>query len=105
MGIGNATGLVQDLVLETYDWTIGAGFRNFVGCTDAELKEKFDEIDTDKNGKLSAKELSKVLRKLGKKEWEIKRIYNEMGAHELTFEEFKALVQGSAKQEAAPPET
>merc|ERR1712217_744475 len=100
MGIGNATGLVQDLVLETYDWTIGAGFRNFAKSTDAELKEKFDEIDTDKNGKLSRKELSKVLRKLGKTEREIKCMYDEMGAHELTFEEFKVLVQGPPKQYA-----
>lgn len=60
---------------------------------------------TDKNGKLSAKELSKVLRKLGKTEREIKCMYEKMGEHELTFEEFRALVQGSAIKPEAPPET
>jgi len=94
--VGTVTELVQDVGLETYDWTIGAGFRAFASYTDNELQEKFDEIDTSHSGRLDRTEISNVLRKLGKTERQIKRAYDEMGEHKMSFDEFKASIRGTA---------
>jgi len=83
--IGTATKLTQDVCRDTYDWTLGACFRNFSSLPKDEVKAKFDEFDNNpKNGKLSKKELHRLMRDLGKKEWEIKRVHDQMTKKEYT---------------------
>jgi len=94
--IGTATKLTQDVCRDTYDWTLGACFRNFSSLPKDEVKAKFDEFDNNpKNGKLSKKELHRLMRDLGKKEWEIKRVHDQMTKKEYTFDEFKEFISVS----------
>merc|ERR1719163_697898 len=75
--------------------TLGAAFGGMSGLNDEQLKQKFDEIDTDKSGKLSAKEVGSALRKQKVSEADIRKIVLGLGGGggEVDFEGFKALVK------------
>merc|ERR1712093_741692 len=62
--------------------------------TDEQLKEQFEKIDTDKSGRLDAKEIGQALRELNMSERDIKGIMEKVGKDELDFEAFKKLIRG-----------
>merc|ERR1712039_156750 len=69
--VGNATLLVQDMLVDSYSWTAGAAYKYYRGRDDEVLKAKFDEMDMSKNGRLSKKEVANALRELDMTEWQI----------------------------------
>merc|ERR1712048_381023 len=62
--------------------------------SDKELREKFDEIDTDKSGKLDEEEVAAALTQLNFDAKEIEKITLSMGKQEIDFEGFKKLAKG-----------
>lgn len=88
--VGQGKGLVGGVVkpYSLMGTTFGAAFGNL---TDAQLKEKFDEIDTEKLGKLNKNEISAVLRKMKMQEADIKGIAAAIGDDVIDFEQFKKL--------------
>mmetsp|Transcript_166695 Transcript_166695/g.405103 ORF Transcript_166695/g.405103 Transcript_166695/m.405103 type:complete len:443 (-) Transcript_166695:80-1408(-) len=92
--LGAFTGATQKLVMGMTWSLMGVAFSAaFGGMTDAELKEEFEEIDKDKSGKLSAKEIAVALRNLNMNEADIKQITLKVGNEEIDFEGFKKLVR------------
>jgi Ca2+-binding EF-hand superfamily protein len=83
---------------------MGGAFTSAFGkMTDAELHAKFDEIDTEKLGKLNQKEVAAALRKLKLKESDIKTVTMKIGDQLIDFEGFKALChQGMGTSPATP---
>merc|ERR1719238_300889 len=73
--------------------TLGAAFGGMSGLNDEQLKQKFDEIDTDKSGKLSAKEIAITLRKQKVSEADIAKVVGDLGSDEVDFDGFKELVK------------
>jgi len=95
--VGTVTKTTQDVLCDTYDWTVGGAVRTVWTTGKEELEEKFKEADADADGKLSKKDAAKLLRSLGKKEWEIKNAMDclEDGQEELSVDEFVAWVYAS----------
>ncbi|CAK0884307.1 unnamed protein product [Prorocentrum cordatum] len=113
--VGAVTKTTQDLLYNSYDWTLGAACRTVLTAGEEELREKFKEADADADGKLSRKEAAKLLRSMGKKEWEIRSALGCLkdGQEALSVDEFVAWVYSSrlfswfrpaeaAKDEVAP---
>jgi Ca2+-binding EF-hand superfamily protein len=92
--VGAVTKTTSDVLYDTYDWTCGAAFRTAFPIGEDELKETFKEADADADGKLSRKDAAKLLRSMGKKEWEIKgaMVCLQDGKAELSVDEFAAWV-------------
>mmetsp|Transcript_6099 Transcript_6099/g.11675 ORF Transcript_6099/g.11675 Transcript_6099/m.11675 type:complete len:451 (+) Transcript_6099:75-1427(+) len=63
------------------------------GLTDEQLKAKFEELDTEKLGKLDGKELAAALRGLKMNEVDIKAIKAQVGEKGVDFHDFKALIR------------
>lgn len=63
----------------------------FGKMSDAQLKQKFDEIDTEGMGKLNKREVARALRKLKMKEADIKGATAPIGDDLIDFEGFKKL--------------
>jgi len=95
--VGAVTKTTQDVLCDTYDWTCGAACRTVFPTGEDELKEKFKDADADADGKLSRKDAAKLLRSMGKKEWEIKGALDclQDGQEELSVDEFVAWVYAS----------
>lgn len=92
---GALTSATQNLVTDMASGAMGAAFGSAFGkMTDEELKEKFEQIDTDKGGTLDATEIAAALRELKCPEKDIKTIRDQVGDKQLDFEAFKALVKG-----------
>lgn len=89
--LGSVTLIAQDMAFEAYDWTAGVLSRRLSRLTDEQLKEKFDEWDTDQSGALSGKEIAKVLRSFGQSERQIKNMRTSTASKNITFEEFKVM--------------
>ncbi|CAK0899573.1 unnamed protein product [Prorocentrum cordatum] len=99
--IGMATKLTQDVLYDTYDWTAGACVR-VVGLVDeVELERMFKEADTDEDGKLSRNDAAKLLRKWGKREFEIKDMLLGLAEDkdQLTHAEFRDWLYGVYEDE------
>jgi Ca2+-binding EF-hand superfamily protein len=95
--VGTVTKTTQDVVCDTYDWTLGGAVRTVLPMGKEELEEQFKEADADADGKLSKKDAAKLLRSMGKKEWEIKNAMDclQDGQEELSVDEFVAWVYAS----------
>ena len=61
--------------------------------TDGELRDAFSRIDTDGSGTLEGGEIAEALRGMGKSERKIQKVVSAMPGAELSFAEFKDLVQ------------
>lgn len=99
--VGTATKLTQDVLYDTYDWTAGTCVR-VVGLVDDQLLEKmFKEADTDEDGKLSRSDVAKLLRKWGKREFEIKGMMSSLAENkdQLTYAEFRDFLYGVCDDE------
>mmetsp|Transcript_106316 Transcript_106316/g.317735 ORF Transcript_106316/g.317735 Transcript_106316/m.317735 type:complete len:444 (+) Transcript_106316:75-1406(+) len=91
---GAFTGATQNLVVGMTWGLMGVAFSAAFGSmTDEQLKEQFDKMDTDRSGKLNAKEIGTALRKLNMNEADIKQIMIRVGNKEVDFEGFKSLVR------------
>merc|ERR1712110_1055714 len=65
------------------------GAAMWANLTDDELRKKFDELDTDRSGKLDRQEIAAGLRKLGRRPSEIKAELDRMQHGEVDFDGFK----------------
>merc|ERR1711971_682588 len=82
--LGSITGATQDLLLNISYSLMGTAFAAAFGSlSEEELKKKFDELDTDKSGKLDAQEVATALRELKVNEADIKQIIVKMGKSEI----------------------
>jgi len=60
---------------------------------DKDMREAFDHIDKNKNGKLHKTEVGDVLRELGRSEHQIQKMLDSLPAEDIDFEAFKQLLQ------------
>jgi len=92
--LGAFTGATQNLVTGLSWSFMGTAFSAAFGrLSDEELKAQFEKMDTDKSGKLNAKEIAAALRALKITEADIKTITDAVGDKELDFDQLKALVR------------
>mmetsp|Transcript_85732 Transcript_85732/g.227818 ORF Transcript_85732/g.227818 Transcript_85732/m.227818 type:complete len:436 (-) Transcript_85732:127-1434(-) len=98
--VGTFTSLAQDTLVDAYSWTAGAGWKFLNKMEEEELKEKFEELDCDKDGSLTKKEVAKGLRELGMNEYDIKCCRDALTKEFVTFPEFCRVVWTG---EADPP--
>merc|ERR1712066_98341 len=71
-GVGSVACVVEDSAKVTYRRTVRAASSHLANHSEEELKATFQELDADGDGKLSRKELTMGLRKLGMSERQIK---------------------------------
>merc|ERR1712110_488207 len=61
--------------------------------SDEALKAAFDNLDTDKRGKLCRSEMVKALKTLGRSDAEVKEELSRSRRFSLSFEEFKVMAK------------
>lgn len=88
---GATHNLVSGLTQKSYGLMGTAFGAAFGDLDDAHLREKFDEIDTEKIGKLNKREVAEALRKLKVPEADIKGITAAIGDDLIDYEAFKQL--------------
>jgi len=92
--LGAFTGATQNLITGLTWSFMGTAFSAAFGrLSDEELKAQFEKMDTDKSGKLNAKEIAGALRNLKIHEADIKKVIDVVGDKELDFDQLKALVK------------
>jgi Ca2+-binding EF-hand superfamily protein len=94
--VGTATKLTQDVLYDTYDWTAGACVRGVGLVNETLLEQQFKEVDTDEDGKINRPDMGKLLRKYGKREFEIQDMISKLDVDkdEMTYDEFRDWVYG-----------
>mmetsp|Transcript_149411 Transcript_149411/g.461233 ORF Transcript_149411/g.461233 Transcript_149411/m.461233 type:complete len:435 (-) Transcript_149411:19-1323(-) len=90
--VGNVTATAHDTVVEGVSWLVHI-HKSFHALPEDELKAKFEEFDTDKDGKVSRKEIAKALRQLHFTEREICDMRDAIERDAITFPEFVHLVK------------
>jgi len=98
--IGTCTSLTQDVLVDAYQWTAGAIYKRVKKTPETDLKAKFQELDADKDGAITKKDVAKGLRELGVSEIEIKNLMMSIDTEHLSIDEFRnAAHRGPQKDE------
>jgi len=90
--VGRVASLTKDVAVDSVDWTVGAIARNFTRVSEEDLQAAFNEMDSDKDGKINKQEVGKVMRATGHKEWQIKRTLANLTTGQLTMNELMEII-------------
>merc|ERR1712110_1080045 len=94
---GNGSSVHDVPIVGHFTYAFTKGFGDALGMdkkTDEELKAAFDLMDKDKGGTLDKGEIREALLAANKPEQEIEALIKGMTEDELTFDQFKELVNG-----------
>ena len=86
-------GVVTSAIANNLSASFGLG-----NATNSELRAAFIRMDTDGSGTLDGGEIAEALRGMGKSEREIQKVVSSMPQAELSFAEFKDLMQPKPRE-------